>query len=163
MQPVRYRPSDAALNLLLMISGYLRDLGENESASFLNPGIKNVQVPRDVEKAVVTSRRRIASESQNNTELRLTGRYQAAWRIFEELQAAASTDSTCAALLTEKRQYKFSEVPFVGYHTVTLGEMLQMLAESDYLGNAPCMNFLGGQLQDYISELWALPKPSPAK
>ncbi|MEV0430575.1 hypothetical protein [Micromonospora sp. NPDC050495] len=162
MQPVRYRPSVAALNLLLMISGYLRDLGENDSDSFLNPGIKNVQVPRNVETIVVKGRRSIALEAQKDTELRLTLRYQAAWRIFEQLQELALTDPTCTVLLSEEREYKFSEVPGLGWHTVTLERMLRMLTEGDWLGNAPCMNFLAGQLQDYISELWDLPK-SPAK
>lgn len=159
MEPARYRPSDAALNFMLFISGFLRDLGELNSDKFLEPHITSFTVPPNIDAMVRKMRKSIRAEAQTNTEHRLTLQIQAAFGFLEQMQEAANAgDLSCVALLQEKRQYKFSEVPLVGWQTVTLGEMLTELTKTDWLGNAPCMNFLGGQVQDYIAELWVLPK-----
>jgi hypothetical protein len=74
-------------------------------------------------------------------------------------ERAAEGNPAFAEVLADKREYDFNELLPFGKKKVTLAEMLDELTKPDSLGFEPCMNFVGGRLQKYISELAALPEP----
>lgn len=161
MEPMRYRPSKTAIDHLLIISGYLRDLGKDNTDALLQPNIENVTVPKTVDLLVRNERKNIAAEAKDDDYLRITTHLWKAYDALELLIEAAKVDPSCAEILKEKRTYEFREIPGIGAtwdKTVTLSEMLDEAGMPHVLGNAPCMNVLGGQLQEYIAELCKLPE-----
>ncbi|GII05149.1 hypothetical protein [Planobispora takensis] len=165
MEPVRYRPSVFVLSRLMEISGYLRDLGEFNIGPFMAPHIpENIQVELSGmgnEAGVRRMLKAIHAESTDGS-IRLSRRLGHALDALKTLQSKADTDNSAAEILREKRKYEFNEFLPGGAKTLTLEEMLRELSTPDLLGVTACMNFLGGQLQDYVVELYNRP-PLPKK
>jgi hypothetical protein len=158
MQPVRYRPPAAALDILLMLSNYLRDLNTDSTGRFLAPHLKNVVSKQALENIVRANLREINTKAGEDDDLRLTLRLSMAQEMLEQLRTGAQTDPGFAEVLNEQREYNFNEFLPGGRKTLTLAGMLDELGETDFMGNAPCMNYVGGQVQDYLEELSGRPR-----
>lgn len=161
MQPTRYAPTSEVFSNLLEISGYLRDLGEHTIDPFLTPSIPaklQVELVNPVvEKRVREQLREIHRETKSN-QIRWTRRMGHAFEVLKRMRERAQAgDEASLEVLNEKREYDFAEV-LPGYkQTLTLAEMLNEVS-TDRWNGSPCMNLLGGQLQEYIVELYRLPK-----
>lgn len=160
--PTKYAPTSAVFAYLLTMSGYLRDLGEYTNGPFMLPSIPaktqlavEERAGGGIETAVRMKLRKI-NTSDKDTTTRLSRRYGEAFEMLKKLRDLAQTDPSSAEILAEKREYDFNEVLPGGKETITLAEMLNRVATANLTG-APCMNFLGGQLQDYIVELYNRP------
>jgi hypothetical protein len=158
MQPVRYRPPTAALDVLLMLSNYLRDLNTESTGNFLAPHLKNVVSKKALENMVRAKLREINTNAGKDDDVRLTLKLSMAQEMLEQLRAGAQTDPGFAEVLNERREYDFNELLPGGKKTLTLAEVLEELVKPDWMGNAPCMNFVGGQIQDYLDELSGRPR-----
>lgn len=158
MQPVRYRPPPAALDVLLMLSNYLRDLNTESTGPFLAHHLKNVVSKKPLENMVRAKLREINTNAGQDDELRLTLRLSMAQEMLEQLRTGAQTDPGFAEVLNEQREYDFNEILPGGKKTLTLAGVLDELGKIDFLGNAPCMNYVGGQVQDYLDELSGRPR-----
>lgn len=92
MQPVRYRPPTAALDVLLMLSNYLRDLNTESTGIFLAPHLKNVISKKPLENIVRANLREINTKAGEDDDLRLTLKLSMAQEMLEQLRTGAQTD-----------------------------------------------------------------------
>ncbi len=94
MHPIRYRPSTGALEVLLMLSNYLRDLNVESTGPFLAPHIKNFGYGKAIERMVRESLREINTKAGKDDDLRLTLRLSKAQEMLEPSATARRTRRT---------------------------------------------------------------------
>src|SRR5262249_27907128 len=103
--------------------------------------------------AVMKIKNSINMDAMNNDDVRLTGQWVAAKQVVGEMQAWASDDTSMKGILDEVRSWDFNEFFPMCKKNLTVDGMLEQVKE-----DRSCMNYLGGQVAGWLSELVKLPK-----